>query len=399
MSFLSFGGKQNAQPVLIVDIGSASVAAAIAIFTPGKIPTIVAASRAPIAFQEEFDVARFRLSMLDAVGTACGNVSRELTTRSGNKNLPRKAFVIFGSPWYASQTRIVSSTQSAPFRMTPVVLDRLTKREVDLFLKGGDGGARGADARLMEQHMIRIALNGYETNEPFGKEATSLTATLFISLCSQAVSERVAATIKKTFYSDTIEFHSFPFAAYDTIKNMKSAPDYFLHVDMGGEITDISLVERDALLETATFPIGKRTILRELAKSLKTTTNEALSLVRLANESRLSASHQDKVGKTLTDISATWVSQFEQALAGMAGKNSIPATVFVSSDDDVLDYCVALVKKESFAQYTITDEPFNVIPLSAATLHESCAHARDVVRDPFLMMDTIFANRLLTLVH
>ena len=162
-------------------------------------------------------------------------------------------------------------------------------------------------------------------------------------------------------------------------------------------MTDVSVVSDRVLLETATFPVGKRTILRNLSRTLSTTADEALSLIRLSAEKRLSGAVEKRVGKTFLDSDNIWVTSFEKVLAEIATHTGIQSALFVSADDDLLPYFTTLVKREGFAQRTMTDELFSVFPLSSAVLYSVCQFDRESAHDPFLMLESAFASKLFTL--
>ena len=120
MSILSFGGKEKKELALIIDIGSASVGAAIAVLSREGKPTIFTTIREDMVFQEDLDIARFRTSMRDALAKALRTLERLLpdVLKKTGGSPPSRVYVTFSSPWHASETRTISSVQDKPFRMT-----------------------------------------------------------------------------------------------------------------------------------------------------------------------------------------------------------------------------------------------------------------------------------------
>lgn len=400
MSIFSFGKKEKKELVLIVDIGSASVGVAIASLSRTETPLIHAIVREDMVFQEELNTVRFRKSLTDALSKTVTTLSRthmpEVLKKTGCAQ-PTRAYVVFSSPWHASETRTVSSVQEKPFRMTREMMDRIAKREIDSFERTGIVAEIGGDLSISEKHVMRVALNGYETSNPFGKEARTLDVGIFLSVIPRPVLDDVKQAIGRTFSIQDYSFHSFPFVVFDVVRSFAGVPDKFLIIDVSGEVTDVSLVSDRVLLETTTFPVGKRTILRALASTLSTTPDEALSLIRLTDEKRLSETHTSRIEGALSNAGGLWRSAFEKTLSGIANHASIPSTLFLSADDNLLPYFGSLVKKESFAQFTMTDEPFSIFPLSGAVLHDVCRFEASLSRDPFLMLGAAFAKKLLAL--
>ncbi len=399
MSIFSFGKKEKQELALIIDIGSASVGVAIALLSREEKPKIFVVAREDMVFQENLDIPRFRAGMSDALAKTLRTLERQLpdVLKKTNNIPPSRMYVTFSSPWHASETRTVSSVQDKSFRMTQGILDRIAKREIDSFERTGLAARLGGDLSTIEKHVMRIALNGYETSEPFGKEAKTVDVGIFLSVLSRATLDDVSAVVARVFSVEEKSFHSFPFVAFDVVRGFAGAPDRFLIVDIGGEVTDVSVVSDRVLLETATFPVGKRTILRNLSRTLSTTADEALSLIRLSAEKRLSGAVEKRVGKTFLDSDNIWVTSFEKVLAEIATHTGIQSALFVSADDDLLPYFTTLVKREGFAQRTMTDELFSVFPLSSAVLYSVCQFDRESAHDPFLMLESAFASKLFTL--
>lgn len=401
MAFSFFSGaKKNDNLALVIDIGSSSVGSAFVLLNKEQKPHILAASRVDIVFQEEINIDRFRKAMVVALTESVRDLVEDhlpQISRSLGTAVPAYTYVIFSSPWYASQTRTVSTEQEKPFRMTKEVLDRIVRREVDIFERSAEALRMGNDPVIIEKHVMRVALNGYDTSEPFAKEATTLDVALFISVCPEQIMDEVIKAISTFFSRAHISFHSFLFAAFDVLRSLPSTQSRFLIVDIGGEVSDVGSVADQALLETISFPVGKRTILRNLSQALSTTPDEALSLIRLADEKRLSSAHTDRVGKALFDAGGVWVSGFEKILADVADRSAIPNTLFLFADDDVLPFLDVLAKREGLAQFTISDEPFSVLPLSTAALRDICTFEREAVRDSFLMVDAAFVHKIFSL--
>lgn len=401
MAFSFFSGsKKGTTLALVIDIGSSSVGTALALFSPtGEKPRVLAGTRTEMVFQEDLNIERFQKAMSDALAESLHEIEKKHVPRVrkiAGTSAPLFAYVVFSSPWHASQTKTISAEQE-PFRMTRDILDRIARREIDTFERAGLTSRLGSDIITIEKHIMHVALNGYETQEPFGKEARTLDVGIFMSVIPRVVIENVEKTITRFFVGVKSSFHSFPFVAFDVLRGFPGAPERFLIIDISGEVTDVSVVSDKILFETATFPFGKRTILRTLSRALSTTPDEALSLIRLSDEKRLSHTHTDRVGKALSDSGDEWVAAFEKTLSGLADRVAIPHKLFLSADDDLLPYFTALVKKEGFAQFTLTDEPFSVFPLSSAALYDLCAFEREAPRDPFLMMESAFAQKLFSL--
>lgn len=391
--------KESGKIALVFDIGSASVAGALVLFKTGETPKIIYTVQRDMIFQEELAAQRLSGIMLKtlhevATDVQKNGVSHLKFTQLGSR-LPEMAYCTLASPWHATQTRIIRVKKDKPFNVTKQFVDDLIRTEIEAFKNSEEvkGYTAGDRASIMEKRLIQVKLNGYETSEPHGKEARSIEATLFVSLSPKELLKNIAGEIRRTYVVPEIEFNSFSLVAFDVLRNIAHESDNFLFLDISGEITDLSLVRSGVLLETVTFPIGKRDVIRKLAKILKTSPSEALSLLHLYHDHNISGQHKDSIEEALLSAAGEWMSSFQGALSTLSESFSIPSKVFFTSDKDIEGWFSSLITKEQFAQFTMTDEKFDVAPVNAAFLNDFCRFNSRSARDPFIMIETVFANK------
>ena len=82
-------------------------------------------------------------------------------------------------------------------------------------------------------------------------------------------------------------------------------------------------------------------------------------------------------------------------MANLSNDISIPATIFITIDKKFADFFAEIIKNEQFNQYTLTESKFKIIFLNTEALHGTAVFENDVIRDPFLIIDTIYINRFL----
>ena len=400
MVFSVFTRKMSGKIALVFDIGSASVAGALVLFKTGETPKIIYAVQRDMIFQEELDAIRLRGIMLKTLNEVAmdvqkNGVSHLKFTQMGSR-VPEVAYCTLASPWYATQTRMIRVKKDKPFDVTKQFIDDLMGAEIEAFKSSEEvRGYIGDDrASVMEKRLIQVKLNGYETSEPHGKKARSIEAALFVSVSPKELLKDIAGEIRRTYVVSEVEFSSFSLVAFDVLRNIAHHADNFLFLDISGEVTDLTLVRSGILLETVTFPIGKRDIIRKLAKILKTNPADALSILHLYHEQNISTHHEDSIKVALFSAAGEWTSSFQNALSTLSESFAIPSKVFFTSDKDLEEWFASLITKEQFAQFTMTDEKFDVTPVNAALLNDFCRFNSSAARDPFIMIETVFANKV-----
>ncbi len=383
-----FGARKKEKVVVIFDIGSSSVGCAHVNMVPGSPPRIAASAREEMVFQDDLKFDRMVSSMLDAL------------ERSGKalegRELPfwkEKEFICsFSSPWYASQTRIASMKADRPFSVTSQLISDAVEKEVEDFETTET--KRLGEGVLMEHEAIQVKLNGYETDAPIGKESKIVDIAVYVSIVPKKIFSLVKEKLGRMYHPPKVRFHSFPFIAFVTIRDLFHREN-FLFLDISGEVTDISLIRKGVLQETFSFPYGKNHILRALAPQ-NVEGHHALALSALAMHlSRdLHEENAEKTERTLTEAAEEWLSYFRSALENFAKTSAaVPLDVFFTADDDISPWFAEKIRNEKKAYPGRGDIPFEVRPLEARFWESQVVFESGVQRDAFLAMEAAFAKR------
>ena len=247
---------------VILDIGSGSVGGALVSFSEDKKPKILFSVRKPIIFQNDFKFERFLLSMLKATDQVLNELSKAKLGK------PKQVFCILAAPWYVSQAKTVVFEDKKAFSVTPKKVDDIISHEVDKLKENFDTHYKDlteSKAEIIEVENINMKLNGYETCLPYDKKAKKFEAYLYVSMSAGQVLQALRQKVRKELGLDNVFFNSFSLAAFDTIRDMYSQKQNFIFIDVGGEMTDVSVVRNGILVETESFTRGKKFFIRTLA--------------------------------------------------------------------------------------------------------------------------------------
>ncbi len=400
MKFSIFSKNKKAKLIAIYDIGSASVGGALLLLEPGMKPKILYSIRKEMIFQKDLDFKRFTESMRKAV--------TEVSIDLQKNGLPHLKFTKFGglvtekvyctiaSPWYASQTRIIHVDGKNPFTVTKGKVKKLIDKEVEIFISSEKISKYDSNdkALVIEKRITQIKLNGYKTSKPFNKKAKTLEASLLISVASDKILNHITKSIQKVFLIPKIEFISFASAVTDSLRDINIDESDFLFMDISGELTDLSLVKDDVLLETVSFPIGRNNIIREVMNTLSVSKDEALSLILMYYDNTLEKTQHEKMENVFIKIERKWITLFQNVLFKLSGDFSIPSTVFFVSDKNMEKIFHDLISKEQFGQFTMTDKVFSVKPVNISFLAGLCKYSKNTNRDIFLILGALFASKI-----
>ena len=387
-----FSKSEPNERVLVFHIGSGTVSGAYVEFDKqngSRVPRILSVRTKEVLITSKLEFP----SLLNGMQKALSIVSEELVETKLGK--PSKIICFLGSPWYATQTRTLRTSKNASFVVTKKLVEDLVKKEVEFFEKEEllKWKGSGDEAVLVEREIHKFLLNGYAVSDPYESKAKELEISLVLSIAPATVLESVRKSIENSFHTREIIFHSFLYAGTLVLSDLFISHDNFLLVDIGSEVTDIALIKGNTLSDSISFPSGSNTILREFAEHIRTPVSDILPLLSLYNDGKLESSIALRTEKALTPLLDKWTSAFQSALSTLATEFLVPDTIAVTTRELMLPMFKKAIAKESFSQYTLSEKPFTIIPITNQSL-ESFVHEDHVVyMNPFTTIEALAAAK------
>ena len=245
--------------------------------------------------------------------------------------------------------------------------------------------------------MVEIKLDGYKTNNPYDKSASEVEISLFLSMAPSDILDEIEDTVEKHFYIKQIDFHSFTLVSFSAIRDMYERVSNFLLLDITAEVTDVSIIKKGNILKTASFPIGKSSLIRKVVEGTRTIPEEALSSIRLFLSGDSKGKKAEILEKILSQSKEKWVKGLRKSLAALSSETSLPTTVFFTSDEDISLWYSGAIKSEQFAQQSLTGDAFIVSFVNCSTLGSYVRFRSNSEKDSFIAIESIFFNRIFEL--
>ena len=377
--------------MLLFDIGSSSVGGAL--FRTGKSGNskIVKVIREPIMLQEELNIDEFLSSTMKSL-----QVVAEKIYKSG-MGAPKGIHCVLSSPWHVSQMRIIKLEKNSPFIFTPSLADSLIQKEIALF---EDYLAKylndKSPVKAIEFKNIKTTLNGYESPNPLNQKAKELEMTIFFSVSPEQVLKSIKETIGDYFHSRDIRFCSSTLAYFAVARDFLVHEGDFILIDIDGEVTDITMSKKNLLRESVSFPLGSNFIVRKVASALSAPLPEAKSLISLWSSGHAEEVTSNKIGQIMDQVKKEWLSKFQESLANLSNDISIPSTIYLVTDKDQASFFGSTIENEQFNQYTLAESKFKVLLLDTDIFHGLIEFDNNTIRDPRIIIDSIYINRFLT---
>jgi len=388
MSF-SFSHSKKEKIVAILDIGSSSVGGALVSLKNDSIPEILYSVREDMVLQDNLNLARFTSSMLSTLDRVLADLGKKA------QEPPRDFICTLSSSWHISTTKTIKVSKELPFTVTRKMLDGLVNKEAREFISKTEEGKQKERGTLeaIDIKNIHVKLNGYETNNPYEKRVNNIEITLFISTSEEKTTNLIREKIYRTFHTKDVLFSAFSLAAFTTIRDIFSDKKDFLFLDITGEVTDVSIIRNNTLLEVSSFPMGKNFVMRKIASGLNTSLEEAGSLFNLLNMNKIDDVALAVITPILSDARKEWLSSFTNTIIGFSKNFSIPAAVFFTADPDIAKWFTESIEKEEFGQIILASDSFDALFLDQKILGKFCSFGKGVVQDPFIILASIFAAR------
>ncbi|HTE48656.1 MAG TPA: cell division protein FtsA [Candidatus Paceibacterota bacterium] len=385
------GNSDRGKLVLVFYIGSSSIEGALFWAQKSGIPKIVFSVSEKITLEENIQADRFLALTIKSLSVVVEKVY------SAGLGVPKAIFCVLSSLWYVSQTRIIRLEKNTPFLFTSKLADSLIQKEKNLFQEEHlvKYLRSGTPARLIELKNIKTMMNGYETPNPLNQKGTDLEMTIFIAMCDEQTLGKIEKAIGAHFQSAEIKFSSFAFSSFAVVRDIYAASEDFLLINIDGEMTDITMVKKNILRESISFPLGLNFMIRGVAAALRLSFAEAKSLISLFKDEHAAESETKNLGSAIDKLKKEWLLKFQKSLSTISNDISVPATIYLAVDKEMLNFFSETIKTEQFNQYTLTESKFKVVFLDAKVFHGLAQFEENVVRDIFLIIDSIYIDRFL----
>lgn len=380
-----FSREKKVERIVVLHIGSGSVMGSVVSTVDGK-TSVHATAFTDIPVLSDLTLEQFEREMKKALEQTLAKLS------FSKLPAPDRVVVYFASPWYASQIRTAKMSRPTPFVVSKTIVDDMIARELKAFEDEEISAKTGTTEalRAIDSKVIQVKLNEYPHNDPIGLSVRELELSIFISVAPERTLSMIEEVIERKFHAP-IRFSSFLLASFLVTRDFFSNMSSYILVDVGGEVSDVSLVRDGTLFQTVSFPHGCNFVLRKLSASLGRTTTEAVSLCTLYMEGKVEESIKDTCASVLADAKKVWTESFQKALFSVSNDLSSPDTVLLSVGTDIAPWFIETIRNEDFHQYTRVEKELKVIVLNAELFHDLLTFDVGVDRSPFLMIETLYS--------
>jgi hypothetical protein len=317
---------------VLFDIGSASIGAGIVTYEHGEIK-VLWNSRIEYGYQSVDDFERYTHTMyatlleigMKVKGEGLSVVKQSLKRFHMNDV---RVFCVLGAPWFYGAVEYVEEKKDKPFQITPTTLDALIDTGYEAMLQKKNTQMWQevmGESEILETYINQVKVRGYAVKQYMNQTVKEVEARIYISLTPQAVKAHVREVLEKLFPN-----HDTDFVSSTHILSGKSYTQHtqerILLVEVGGEMTNVSLLQYGTACTTTTFSHGTNHVLRAITPKA-TNAKEARGPVTVMLKKLASAKSFDEIPEALEAPMEAWHNGFVHALGTVSGGVTPPRTV------------------------------------------------------------------------
>lgn len=376
-----FSLKKKGHAVALIDIGSSSVGAAYAFIEEGKQPAIYYTARLPIDIRQGETIGADMLRTLERVSQKLVREgAKELHAAVGSAHI-HTVLVSIAAPWQETSVRIESIRKDKSFTFTHAILEEATKKNDALPQGRIESG----------ESVIATMLNGYETNDPFGKKITRADLVILSSTVDRDLSEAVERTVRKSYHTHDVRITAFAPVAYELLRDLYPLQKDFLVLDVSGTGTDIAFVKNGLLVDVQSIQSGVHDLMN--AAKAGGITSASPGNIAAATEGAIDIERSASLNERISSVEEAWLENLKVSLARFSERHALPRTLFLLADDDVRGFLERLLNTGTLRSLWLSDEPLAVVPVRSEQLASVVSTRGSAVGDVFLAMLAIFYSR------
>ncbi len=375
------------------DIGNTSVGGAVVRLGEfGHAPQILHALRLEMSMIENPVPER----LLRETSSALLEVAEKLSRLNSEKITG--IHTLLASPWYASETRVLKIENKKPFVCDESLVQGAISKEITAVKKviASRQSESEKEIEAIESRIIQMKCNGYEARHSLGKTINEAEIYLYIGVAPTVVLNKFSEAILRSFKNISVQYHSFPLAYYSVIRDSFPSKTDYLLIDVSGEVTDITMVRKGALLETVSFPQGRNFIFRKLGEVFRQSPESVRSLLSPTYRRNANDASSTKLKQTLQEAKKEWLNSLRGALTKLSRELYIPEEVFLTIDHDVAKIISSWVLDDSLTSLVLTHKKLTIIPTDYHNVVNLEAHKdKAIYDDHFLSIGSLFAQKII----
>lgn len=301
---------------MLVDIGTSSVAGAYARYVEGELPVLLYTRRFPVEMRENESPERAMLRALQILGTTLIREGAPILSRATGSGSANNILVSIDAPWQTTSIRMEHFEQKTPFVFTKSLVTRKLEQT----------SIAATGKLLADESIVGTILNGYETGDPYGKEAHRASVFVLSSFIDEKIANSILSVLQSLYHTTRILPIAGNSLRYQAIRKAFPHERNALIVDATGPLTSIALVRKDLFI----------------------------AIVERADRTADSGSWVDGVTKELTELAKNY---------------PLPHTIFLLAREPETSSLQQTLDAAHLGKFWLSDNPPKIVPILASHIN------------------------------
>ncbi len=372
MAFLGLG-KQKRTSVTIIDIDSSSVGIALMYFNPTSAPTICYQNRTLTEFRADEDLMQgtlrtLNLKMRELIEKAAPILRHD--TGSGHSD---HIYLRINTPWQKTLIRRERVEAQKPFTFTAALQRDILKKK----------GEIPAGFKNLDESVIATLLNGYETQQPLGKQARQAEVVVASSWIDETVAPELQKIVRSTYHTHALTILTPALVTETVFKTLFPHEKNYLTLEITGESTEMLYVKNGILVKVASLELGVNDIIRQARQG--TPRGQARAALTDSSENA-------QYAEVVEQAEASWLQKMEALFQEFAAEQALPRTIFLVAPEGTREYLTRLLDTASLRSLWLSDEPLRIIAIAQAQLSSFVTLGAIAEPDTVLGLFALFAR-------
>ncbi len=311
--------KRNQQ--VLVDLGTANIIMAAVEYSLTEKPHILGIYRKHHLPSVRSNIRDFQSRLMHELKDVYASLQKELPDFA-----PSEIHYGLTAPYYTAETVKVREEYEEGHNITRDDLENIRARGADIFLEHFKHPSAVA---IFEVRTLEEFLNGYPTQKVEGRSANELSLTMRYAAAHQMLIHGFQ-DLALRFHAQVHSFlHTFPQLFSDMFREHISGSGVQVIIDIGGELSEVIILEAGIIQNVFTLPVGVLDITEEIARIEKTDYESGEVLYRKYIAGRLEPGQASKIDEVLRSAVINWKPHFELAFKEMPAASRRSLNIFL----------------------------------------------------------------------
>ncbi len=353
--------------MLILDVDSSSLAACL--LEIGEVPKISKTKRVELGSGAVRDAQALMVSLKEALPALLKEYARDMIGQ---------VHVVLASPWFDANVKTLTSKSEKQSSISHATVARVVANE----------RAKNQSPHPIESMPITVTVNGYRTRIAKPLSGTAVAITVYESHGDSQGVEFITSALRAEFPKASTDFHTTPIVYGETLMRLID-DEHGILVDVGGELSDVTIFTKRSIGHVGFVPEGSRSIARAIAGTSGSLADIQSRLAMLARQ-ELVAKDAQALMESVQKSSEAWQKGLSDIMVEAGKTIPVPHHIFLVGERDELEWLTLVLTNGTILDASHIQRSRAPTVLGADFFKNALSFGEDAHFDSSLALDALF---------